>query len=162
VAAGALTIAHVDAETGFSGGEVQVFLLLEGLRRRGHRSVLFAPPRSRAEAEARARGIETVPVPMRADLDAAALEAMAAGRAVVASAVGGLGEAVAGGETGLLVPPQDPGALAWALGALCADAELRRRLGAAGPARVAAGHHVDRMVSSYEALYREALAAEKR
>ncbi|MCZ6597225.1 MAG: glycosyltransferase family 4 protein [Planctomycetota bacterium] len=64
-----LTIAHVDAETGFSGGEVQVFLLMEGLRRRGHRNLLVCPPGSRSEAEARARELETLAVPMRADLD---------------------------------------------------------------------------------------------
>ncbi len=65
----ALAIAHVDAETGFSGGEVQVFLLMEGLRRRGHRNVLIAPPGSRSEAEARVRGLESRGVPMRGDLD---------------------------------------------------------------------------------------------
>lgn len=64
-----LSILHVDAERGYSGGEVQVFLLLEGLRARGHRNVLAAPPGSRAEAEARARGFETCPVPMTSDLD---------------------------------------------------------------------------------------------
>ena len=48
-----LTIAHVDAERGFSGGEVQVFLLMEGLRERGHRNVLLCPPGARAEEEAR-------------------------------------------------------------------------------------------------------------
>src|SRR5574341_455105 len=68
-----LAIAHIDAETGFSGGEVQVFLLMEGLRARGHRNVLVAPPGSRAEAEAIARGFESRGVPMRGDLDAAAV-----------------------------------------------------------------------------------------
>ena len=47
-----LSIAHVDAETGFSGGEVQVFLLMEGLAKRGHRNVLVAPPGSRCLEEA--------------------------------------------------------------------------------------------------------------
>ncbi|NUP95212.1 MAG: hypothetical protein HUU28_03515, partial [Planctomycetaceae bacterium] len=46
------TIAHVDAERGFSGGEVQVFLLMDGLRRAGWRNVLFAPPGSAALAKA--------------------------------------------------------------------------------------------------------------
>ncbi|MCY2959937.1 MAG: glycosyltransferase [Planctomycetota bacterium] len=64
-----LLIAHVDAERGFSGGEVQVFLLLEGLRSRGHRCVLVAPPGSRAEAEAMKRGFETRAVPLSSDLD---------------------------------------------------------------------------------------------
>ena len=60
-----LTIAQLDAESDFSGGEVQVFLLLEGLRRRGHRGVLVCPPGSRAEAEARDRGLPTVSLRMR-------------------------------------------------------------------------------------------------
>jgi len=64
-----LSIAHVDAETGFSGGEVQVFLLMEGLRRRGHRNVLIAPPGSRSAGEAQRRGFEARTVPMRGDLD---------------------------------------------------------------------------------------------
>src|SRR5262245_60061974 len=68
-ATGSLSIAHVDAEAGFSGGEVQVFLLMEGLRRRGHRNVLVAPPGSRSASEAGRRGIETRAVPMRGDLD---------------------------------------------------------------------------------------------
>src|SRR5205085_7244813 len=71
-------------------------------------------------------------------LGVAALEAMAAARPVVASRVGGLGEAVVHGETGLLVPPADPGALAAALARLIGDPALRVRLGAAGRARVLA------------------------
>jgi glycosyltransferase involved in cell wall biosynthesis len=63
------------------------------------------------------------------------LEAMAAGRAVVASAVSGIPEVVVDGETGWLVPPEDPPRLAAALAAaLSDDAEVARR-GAAGRAR---------------------------
>lgn len=366
-----LTIAHVDAETGFSGGEVQVFLLMEGLRRRGHRNLLVCPPGSRSEAEARARELETLAVPMRADLDlgsvlrirsglrsggvdvvhlhsgratwlgglaarwaglpavstrrmdrrvkrnwrtrliyerlvmravaispavaeclraggvdprrtrtipssvdpralepargradtrqelgvaedevlllvlaalvrrkgidvlldaltrvhdarvlpgsggirlvvagegperaaleeqasragldgrvaflgrredkgdllaacdvlvlpsrreglgVAALEAMAAARAVVATRVGGLAEVVADGRTGLLVEPGDPDALAHALERVVGDPELRASLSAAGPERVAQGYLPEQMVSSYEELYRDVIA----
>lgn len=64
-----LRVVHVDSETGFSGGEVQVFLLLEGLRRRGHDSLLISPPGSRSEQEASSRGFETRAVRMRNDLD---------------------------------------------------------------------------------------------
>ena len=64
-----LRIAHVDAEQGFSGGEVQVFLLMEGLRARGHTNILLCPPDSRAAACARERAIEVRGVPMRGDLD---------------------------------------------------------------------------------------------
>jgi glycosyltransferase involved in cell wall biosynthesis len=63
------------------------------------------------------------------------LEAMAARLPVVSSRVGGVPELVVDGETGLLVPPGDPEALAVALGRLVADPGLRRRLGAAGRER---------------------------
>jgi len=61
-----------------------------------------------------------------------AREAMAYGRAVVATAVGGLIDAVEDGVTGRLVPAGDPNALHAAIGELLADEALRRRLGAAG------------------------------
>jgi glycosyltransferase involved in cell wall biosynthesis len=61
----------------------------------------------------------------------AAREAMAYGRPVVASAVGGLLDAVEDGVTGLLVPPRDPAALRAALDKLLGHPELRSRLGAA-------------------------------
>jgi glycosyltransferase involved in cell wall biosynthesis len=64
----------------------------------------------------------------------AAREAMAHGRAVVASAVGGLVDAVEDGVTGMLVPPRDPDALRAALERLLTDAALRTRLGAAARA----------------------------
>ncbi|MCI0588843.1 MAG: glycosyltransferase [Planctomycetes bacterium] len=63
------TIFHVTAEKGFSGGESQVFLLLERLRERGHRCVLVAPPGSRSIEEAARRGLETMALPFRGDLD---------------------------------------------------------------------------------------------
>ena len=66
----------------------------------------------------------------------ACLEAMAYGRPVVASAVGGLLDLVADEETGLLVPARDVPALRAALERLLADQELRQRLGAAARERV--------------------------
>jgi glycosyltransferase involved in cell wall biosynthesis len=64
------------------------------------------------------------------------LEAMAAGLPVVASRVSGIPEVVLDGETGWLVPPEDPQALAMALHELLADAGEGRRRGAAGRQRV--------------------------
>ncbi len=93
----------------------------------------------------------------REGLGIAALEAMGACRPVIASAVGGLGEAVVDGRTVLLVPPDDPAALAAALERLVTDAELRDRLGRAGPPRVAEGFLPEQMVAAYEQLYREIL-----
>ena len=65
----------------------------------------------------------------------ACLEAMAHARPVVATSVGGLRDLVVDGQTGLVVPPRDPGALRRALERLLADSELRRQLGAAGRER---------------------------
>src|SRR5262249_44610824 len=65
----------------------------------------------------------------------ACLEAMAHGRPVVASAVGGLKDLVVDGETGLVVPAREPKALRAALERLLGDRELRRALGAAGRER---------------------------
>jgi glycosyltransferase involved in cell wall biosynthesis len=65
----------------------------------------------------------------------ACLEAMAYGRPVVATAVGGLRDLVVDGETGILVPPRDAAALRRALERLLADPALRRALGAAGRSR---------------------------
>ena len=62
-------IAHVDSELGFSGGEVQVLLLMEGLRERGYDQVLVVPPGSEGARRAAARGFEVATVPMRGDLD---------------------------------------------------------------------------------------------
>jgi glycosyltransferase involved in cell wall biosynthesis len=66
-----------------------------------------------------------------------AIEAMACGVSLVATTGGALPEVVGtDGQTGLLVPPDDPGALAAAIGRLLDDEELRRRLGVAGRERV--------------------------
>lgn len=90
-------------------------------------------------------------------LGVAALEAMALGRPIVASRVGGLAEAIAHEETGLLVPSEHPVALQWALARLLRDPELRARLGARGPARIERGFRSERMVDDYEQLYFEVL-----
>ncbi len=81
---------------------------------------------------------------LKEGLGFAALEAMALERPVVASNTGGLPEAVADGETGLLVPPGDASALADAVLALIADPTRRAALGRAGRARVEAHFDADR------------------
>lgn len=86
------------------------------------------------------------------------LEAMARRRPVVATPVGGTPEVVVDGETGLLVPPRDPVALAAALRRLLADAELRRRMGDAGYERVrdhfSAGEMTRRVLAIYDKVLR--------
>jgi len=95
-------------------------------------------------------------------LPLAVLEAMAAGKPVVASRIGGTDEAVLDGVTGLLVPPSDARALARAVREVLSDPPLARRLGAAGRARVQAEFSARRMVSAVEATYDEVLAARER
>lgn len=88
----------------------------------------------------------------------AVMEAMAAGRAVVATAVGGVPELIQTGRTGLLVPPASPTALAQALQRLLDDAALRAELGAA--AADWACHRFDCrvMAQRYQSLYAGLLA----
>lgn len=88
----------------------------------------------------------------------AALEAMAAGRPLVATDVGPLPEIVVHDRTGVLVPPHRPDALARALSALAADPVLRDRLGQAAASRVSESFGLDRMVDRTVTVYEEALS----
>ncbi|MDX1691960.1 MAG: glycosyltransferase family 4 protein [Acidimicrobiia bacterium] len=81
-------------------------------------------------------------------------EAMAASLPVVATTVGGTPEMVVDGETGILVPPSDPGALADAVGRLFDDGALRARLGAAGRARARTAFSIDSQAEALLAEYR--------
>jgi glycosyltransferase involved in cell wall biosynthesis len=87
----------------------------------------------------------------------ALLEAMAAARPIVATAVGGNVELIRDGETGLLVPPGDAPAMAAAAQQLVRDPALAARLGGAARRLVLAEHDADRMVEQMEALYAELL-----
>jgi glycosyltransferase involved in cell wall biosynthesis len=104
-----------------------------------------------------AADVVVVPSTRPDPLPNSALEAAAAGCCVVAAAHGGLPEIVRDGETGRLVPPNDPGALAAALGELAADAPQRERLGAAAAADVADRFSVTRLLERTQALYDEVL-----
>ena len=79
-------------------------------------------------------------------------EAMAAGRAVVGTNVGGIPENVVHGETGLLVRPANPGQLATAIIELLTDPERRRRMGEAARERVRRMYNAGRSVSRIEAI----------
>lgn len=81
------------------------------------------------------------------------LEAMAASRPVVATRVDGVPEAVVDGETGLLVPSRDTGAMAAALLRVVDSADLRTRMGAAGRARVTEAFSIDEMIRKYDAAF---------
>lgn len=88
----------------------------------------------------------------------AALEAMASARPVVATGVGALPEIVADGETGLLVPPGDVGALAGAIGRVLAEPEFAARLGRAGRARAEREFSGEAWLAAHEHLYAGCLA----
>lgn len=87
-----------------------------------------------------------------------AMEWMAAGRALVATTVGGLPELIVPGEDGALVPPKSGAALAQTLAALLDDPPTRRRLGEGARRAVAARFGVDRWGIETEAVYERALA----
>ncbi|HJT19248.1 MAG TPA: GT4 family glycosyltransferase PelF, partial [Nitrospira sp.] len=90
------------------------------------------------------------------------LESMAAGLPVVATTVGGNPEVVVNGETGLLVPPKDPTALAAAICRLLEDRALADSYGKAGRARVLAQFGNEQMVRKMEDLYRNSLQQSRR
>ena len=87
----------------------------------------------------------------------ALLEAMAWGRAIVATAVGGVPEVLSDGENGLVVPPADPPALAAALARLAADAGLRARLASAARER-ARRLNAEEVTDRLDAIYRRLLS----
>jgi glycosyltransferase involved in cell wall biosynthesis len=81
------------------------------------------------------------------------VEAMAAGKAVVATDVPGLREIIVHGQTGLLVAAQDPAAFADALERLLRDAALREAMGQAGRARAEQNYSLAACAAAYEDLY---------
>ena len=85
------------------------------------------------------------------------IEAMAMGKAVVATDAGGVPEVVIHGETGLLVPPAQPGPFATAVLALLKDPAKAARLGNAGRRRAEKVFSLGRHVETVEALYKELL-----
>ena len=83
----------------------------------------------------------------------AVAEAMAAGKPVVASRVDGIPEVVEDGVTGILVPPQDPGALARAILFLLGNKQRAEAMGQAGRERIERCFTLNRMVSQWDELY---------
>jgi glycosyltransferase involved in cell wall biosynthesis len=156
--------------------------LIEAARRVPRAAFLFVgegPERTALEAQARAAGVaerihflgyrDDVPDLLAAcdlfvlpslyeGLPLSIMEAMAAGKPVVATAIGGTDEAVVHGETGLLVPARDPGALAEAIAACLSDRDLSRRFGAAGSERARREFSAEKMVQRITGLYDDVLA----
>ncbi len=83
----------------------------------------------------------------------AILEGMAVGKPLVVTAVGGNSEAVVNGETGWVVPPHAPRAMADAILRLLDDPLLARRMGEAGQERIKKFFGIERMIGEYDDLY---------
>jgi len=90
------------------------------------------------------------------------IEALAAGRPVVSTAVGGVPEVVIGDQTGLLVPPDEPAAFAEALLGLLADPQRAEQLGQAGRRHVYPRYDSSRLIDDVRRLYVRELAARGR
>jgi glycosyltransferase involved in cell wall biosynthesis len=84
------------------------------------------------------------------------VEAMGAGLAVVATDVPGHRDVMVQGETGVVVPPEDPAALAEALSSLLGDPDRRRRMGEAGRQRVLKEFGLRPMIDGTAEVYRQA------
>jgi len=120
------------------------------------RSVTLCGDRTHAELPGEYAAAHAVVVPSVVDaqgdrdgLPNVVLEAMASGRAVVATRVGAIPSGVADEVTGLLVAPNDPAALAAALGRLAADGALTEALGRRGWARAAREFDVARCAARF-------------
>lgn len=123
--------------------------------------VALGPMPHRYAIEALRRSLFTVvPSILPETFGLVALETAAAGKPIVASDIGGLSDVVIDGETGLLVPPADPGALAAAIERLVAEADLRERLGAAAHGR-AADFSPEEVVPQFEQAYEVAQATRR-
>jgi glycosyltransferase involved in cell wall biosynthesis len=85
------------------------------------------------------------------------IEAMALGLPVIGTDIGGTTEQVADSETGFLVPPADPAALATAIAKLADEPERRRHMGARGRRRVAEHFNIDAMTKRIVAVYDDVL-----
>jgi glycosyltransferase involved in cell wall biosynthesis len=121
--------------------------------------LVFTGAVARADVPAWIRSADVVlAVPWYEPFGITPLEAMACGRPVVATAVGGLLDTVADGVTGDLVPPRDPERLGAVLAALLADDERRAAYGAAGARRARDRYRWSRVAADTESVYRQVLA----
>ncbi len=103
--------------------------------------------------------IAALPSVLAEGFPTASMEAQAAGLPIVASDIGGTRETLTVGETGFLCPPGDAAALAATLEPLLADADLRRRMGAAARRRVENDFTLTGMLQAMGGLYDRVLSA---
>ena len=120
--------------------------------------LVFTGAVARADVPAWIRSADVVlAVPWYEPFGITPLEAMACGRPVVATAVGGLQDSVADGVTGDLVPARDPARLGAVLAALLADDARRAAYGAAGVRRARNRYRWARVVADTDTVYRQVL-----
>lgn len=115
-------------------------------------------PGERADVADIMRGLHAFALPSLAEgISNTILEAMASGLAVVATAVGGNADLVVHEQTGYIVPPSDPQAMALRLLALASDPRQARSMGQAGRQRAQANFSLSAMVSTYQRVYDQQL-----
>jgi glycosyltransferase involved in cell wall biosynthesis len=146
---GAVAVIAGDAYPGETAPDIQALARALGV----HDRVSFLG--FRPDPDQILASVDAVAVPStRPDpLPNSAIEALAAGKPVIASRSGGLPEIVRDGETGILVLPGDPNALATALRALADDPERRARMGEAASADARERFSRERMLDQIEAVY---------
>ena len=88
----------------------------------------------------------------------ALLEAMASGKAIVATRVGAMPEVIRDGRSGILVPPGSAASLAEALSVLIADQSKRKAMGAEACKIVEEGYSFHRMLQAYDSVYQSVLS----
>jgi glycosyltransferase involved in cell wall biosynthesis len=121
--------------------------------------VVFLGSIARADVPGLIRSADiVVSVPWYEPFGIVPVEAMACGRPVVGSAVGGLLDTVVPGVTGELVPPREPAALAQTLRRLLDDPDRRRRYGEAGRRRAVEYYDWSAVVAETESVYRSVCA----
>jgi len=117
-------------------------------------------PGAREDVPAILRGMDIFVLPSLAEgISNTILEAMACGLPVVATRVGGTPEIVSEGVTGLLVPPDDPEAMAQRIQMYIRDDELRQRHGGAARESVVRHFSLDRMMQHYVDVYDAVLSS---
>lgn len=120
--------------------------------------VIFAGYRDDVNNAINALDMVAVPSVWHEPCSAVIQQAMALCKPVIGTRMGGTPEMISEGETGLLVPPHDPAALAGAISALAADPARRRQMGDAGSVRAEALFTLSHMIDRVEALYYAELA----
>lgn len=121
-------------------------------------ALVFAGPRDDVPAVLREAAVVVCSSTEPESFGRVVIEAMEAGRPVIASDQGGHRETVVGNETGYLVPPSDPAALAERLSELLADPDRADQLGKAGRRRYEAHFTLERMVSRMANVFEDAIA----